>query len=120
VAAADRRGWALVGLDTAPHPSASSSSEATATVTAAFAPCERRLISTRTKQALARARAQGVQLGRPATISAYAIERIKRERAAGKSLTAIANGLTNDRVPTAQGGQRWYPSTVRHTLNRTT
>jgi Recombinase len=52
-------------------------------------------------------------------MSADAIERIRRERAAGTSLTAIANGLNADAIPTAQGGRRWYPATVRHTLNRT-
>jgi len=70
---------------------------------ATFAPFERRLISQRTRQALASKRAQGVRLGRPPTISAYVIDRIRRERAAGKSLAAIANALDNDRVPTAWG-----------------
>jgi hypothetical protein len=51
-------------------------------------------------------------------MSPYAIERIRRERAAGKSLAAIANGLNADRVPTAQGGRRWYPATIRYTLKR--
>jgi hypothetical protein len=51
-------------------------------------------------------------------MSTYAIERITRERAAGHSLTQIANGLNTDQVPTAQGGRRWYPATIRHTLNR--
>ena len=51
-------------------------------------------------------------------MSAYAIERIRRERAAGTSLAAIANGLNTDRIPTAQGGRRWYPATVRYTLTR--
>jgi len=37
-------------------------------------------------------------------------------RDGGKTLTAIAEGLNQDRVPTAQGGQRWYPSTVRAVL----
>jgi Recombinase len=46
------------------------------------------------------------------------IARIKRERAAGRSLATIANGLNADRVPTAQGGRRWYPATIRYTLNR--
>jgi len=50
---------------------------------------------------------------------AYVIERIKRERKAGHSLAAIANGLNANRIPTAQGGRRWYPATIRHTLNRT-
>jgi len=51
-------------------------------------------------------------------MSPYTIERIRRERKAGKSLTAIANGLNTDRIPTAQGGRRWYPATIRYTLNR--
>jgi hypothetical protein len=46
------------------------------------------------------------------TISPYAIDRIRRERTAGNSLAAIANGLNADRVPTAQGGRRWYPATI--------
>jgi DNA invertase Pin-like site-specific DNA recombinase len=88
-------------------------------VLATFAPCERRSISERTRAALALKRAQGVRLGRPPQMSQYAIERIRRERAAGRSLAAIANGLNADRIPTAQGGRRWYPATVRYTLNRT-
>ena len=51
-------------------------------------------------------------------MSPYALERIRRERAAGKSLAAIAKGLNADRIPTAQGGARWYPATVRYTLKR--
>jgi DNA invertase Pin-like site-specific DNA recombinase len=88
-------------------------------VLATFAPCERRVISQRTRQALALKRSQGVRLGRPPTMSPYAVDRIRRERAAGKSLAAIANGLNADHIPTAQGGRRWYPATIRHTLNRT-
>ncbi len=49
----------------------------------------------------------------------HSIERIRRERAAGRSLYAIANGLNADRVPTAEGGRRWYPAAVRYTLKRT-
>jgi hypothetical protein len=52
-------------------------------------------------------------------MSPYAIDRIRRERAAGKSLAAIAEGLNADRIPTAQGGRCWYPATIRHTLKRT-
>ena len=51
-------------------------------------------------------------------MSPYAINRIRTERAAGNSLAAIANGLNADHVPTAQSGSRWYPATVRYTLNR--
>jgi hypothetical protein len=48
-----------------------------------------------------------------------AAKRVRLDRAAGRSLAAIANGLNADRIPTAQGGRRWYPGTVRYTLNRT-
>ena len=115
LASAQKQGWALVALDCALDTTAG---EAVVNVLCSFAPCERGLISKRVREALARKRAQGVRLGRPPTMSPYAIERIRRERAAGSSLAAIANGLDADRIPTAQGGRRWYPATVRYTLNR--
>jgi DNA invertase Pin-like site-specific DNA recombinase len=117
LASAQKQSWALVALDCALDET-TPAGEALVNVLASFAPCERRLLSQRTRQALARKRAQGVRLGRPPTMSPYAIERIRRERAAGASLAAIANGLNADRIPTAQGGRRWYPATVRYTLNR--
>ena len=57
-------------------------------------------------------------IGRPAALPASVLRRIRRERAKGKSLAAIAEGLDRDGVPTAQGGRRWYPATVRYTLRR--
>jgi DNA invertase Pin-like site-specific DNA recombinase len=117
LASAQTQGFALVALDCALEPT-TPAGEAAVNVLASFAPCERRLSSQRIRQALALKRAQGVRLGRPRTMSPYAIERIRREREAGQSLAAIANGLNADRIPTAQGGRRWYPATVRYTLNR--
>jgi len=117
MASAQKRGWALVALDCA-FDTTTPAGEAVVSVLCSFAQFERGLISQRIRQALARKRAQGVRLGRPPTMSAYAIERIRRERAAGSSLAAIANGLNADHVPTAQSGSRWYPATVRYTLNR--
>jgi DNA invertase Pin-like site-specific DNA recombinase len=115
---ANKQGWALVALDYALE-TTPPAAEPVASLLAGFAPCQRQLHSQRIRQALAAKRAQGVRLGRPASMSPYAIERITREHAAGKSLTQIANGLNADQVPTAQGGRRWYPATIRHTLNRT-
>jgi DNA invertase Pin-like site-specific DNA recombinase len=118
VASARKQGWALVALDCALD-TTRPAGEAIANVLATFAQFERRSISQRTREALALKRSQGVRLGRPPTMSQYAIDRIRRERAAGKSMAAIANGLNTDRIPTAQGGRRWYPATIRHTLSRT-
>jgi DNA invertase Pin-like site-specific DNA recombinase len=118
VATAQQQGWALVALDCALEPTPTEA--ANANLLATFAPFERQLISERTRAALAATRAHGVRLGRPPTISPYAIDRIRREQTAGNSLAAIANGLNTDRIPTAQGGRRWYPATIRSTLNRTT
>jgi DNA invertase Pin-like site-specific DNA recombinase len=115
---AQQQGWALVALECAGQ-TTTPAAEASASVLAIFAHCERRSISERIRAALALKRAQGVRLGRPPQMSQHAIERIRRERAAGSSLAAIANGLNADRIPTAQGGRRWYPATVRYTLNRT-
>ncbi len=118
LASAQEQGWALIALECAAQPATPAASASTS-VLASFARCERGSISERTKAALAAARAQGVRLGRPPQMSEYALGRIRRERAAGKSLAAIADGLNADRIPTAQGGRQWYPATVRYTLKRT-
>ena len=61
-------------------------------------------------------KAEGVQLGRPRTLDDKIVARIVTMRENGLSLAAIAKKLTDDGVPTAQGGARWYPSTVNHVL----
>jgi DNA invertase Pin-like site-specific DNA recombinase len=77
---------------------------------------ERRIISQRTKDALAVKRAQGVRLGRPSSLPREVVARIVRERRGGASLSAIADGLNDEGVPTAHGGSRWWPATVRKVL----
>ena len=89
----------------------SPSGEAMANMLATFAQFERRLISQRTRDALAVKRAQGVRLGRPRTLPDAIRERIVRERKNGASLTAIAAKLNAEDVSTAHGGT-WWPSTV--------
>jgi hypothetical protein len=59
-----------------------------------------------------------VQSGRPASLPAGVVERIRAERKAGRSLAQIARDLDADGVPTAHGGSRWWPSTVRAVLCR--
>ena len=118
IATAHTYGWALVAFGSTPETTALAA-QPEVTLFARFAPYQQQLHSSRIRQALAAKRSQGVRLGRPPTMSTYAIDRIKREHAAGRSLTQIANGLNIDRVPTAQGGRQWHPATIRHTLNRT-
>jgi uncharacterized protein YerC len=46
------------------------------------------------------------------------VERIRRERAAGRSMRAIAAGLTADGIPTATGAATWAYSSVQRVLQR--
>lgn len=57
-------------------------------------------------------------LGRPPAVSRDVVQRIQAEYAAGKTLGQIARDLDADYVPTAQGGRRWWPSSVRAVLLR--
>jgi Recombinase/Resolvase, N terminal domain len=79
---------------------------------------ERRKISQRTREGLARARRAGVQLGRPCRIPAEVIARIVELNRRGKSAQAIAKQLTGEGVPTPGGGTNWAHSTVRAALRR--
>jgi hypothetical protein len=56
--------------------------------------------------------------GRPRQVPEQVVERVKAAYIAGQSLGEIARTLNVDRVPTAQGGRQWWPSTVRAVLNR--
>jgi Recombinase len=69
---------------------------------------------------LARARGRPTRrpAGRPPTLPASVVERIRLEYARGRGLSEIARSLTVEGVPTAHGGQRWWPSTVRAILAR--
>src|SRR5450755_1488397 len=103
MATAQKQGWALVALDCAVD-TTTPAGEAMANVLATFAQFERRLISQRTKDALAAKRAQGVRLGRPRTLPEDVVRRIVRERKQGRKLVSIADKLTEDGIATAQGG----------------
>lgn len=97
---------------------------------AALAEKERALISQRTKDALARAKANGVVLGkhgrdvlaprnRKAAVGrAMAIsDTVRAKLDAGKSLRTIAAELNADGVPTAKGGQ-WHLTSVKRLVDR--
>lgn len=114
---ASKQDWQVVilegGLDTTtPY------GKAFAQVAAVFAELERDLIRQRTREALAVKAAQGVRLGRPQTLPSVVVERIDSMRSNGSTLQAIADALNEDQVPTAQGGEQWWPATVRKVLLR--
>lgn len=115
---AERRGWSVVALDVNVDTSTPSGSMM-ASVVAAFAEYERRIIGIRTSEALRRLREAGKPYGRPG-ISDTVRDRIIEAHRSGESLNAIARSLNADGVPTAQGGARWYPATVRKIVNRET
>jgi DNA invertase Pin-like site-specific DNA recombinase len=111
-----KRGWEIVVLDlnvdtTTPN------GEAMAGMLAVFAQWERRMIGQRTKDALAVKRSQGVKLGRPRELDERTRRRIRQLRARGWSYPGIAEKLNADHVPTAHGGKRWYPASVRAVLS---
>jgi DNA invertase Pin-like site-specific DNA recombinase len=112
MATAQKQGWALVALDCAIDTS-TPVGEVVANVVATFAQFERRLIGQRTREALEQKRKQGVRLGRPPELPARVRTRIRRRHESGRSFATIADELNRDGVPTARGGERWWPSSVR-------
>lgn len=117
VCRANTRGWALVVLDigldlTTPM------GKFTANVLCAAAELERDMISQRTRDGLAAAKAKGVRIGAPRTLPEDVADRITTMRQGGATLAAIADTLNAESVPTAKGGDRWWPSSVRAILHR--
>jgi DNA invertase Pin-like site-specific DNA recombinase len=112
---AQKQGWALIALD-CPVDLTTPMGEALAAIIATFAQLERKMIGERTRDALAEKRAAGVKLGRPRILPDDVRERIVAEREEKRTLLTIADALNTDNVPTAHGGKRWYPSTVRAAL----
>jgi DNA invertase Pin-like site-specific DNA recombinase len=112
---ANRRNWSVLCLDLGVD-TTTPVGEFTANVVVSASQYERRLIGQRTKDALAAKRAAGVRLGRPRRLPVDVVNQIVQAKAAGGSLAGIARDLTSEGVPTAQGGKRWYASTVAAVL----
>lgn len=113
---AQKNGWAVVALDLGVD-TTTPTGELVANIMIAVAQWERRIIGQRTREGLAEKKAAGVRLGRPDALPVEVRERIHAERAAGRSMAAIADGLYCDGVPTARGGTVWHKSAVRAVLN---
>ena len=115
---AAQHAWRLMDCDGAD--SGDPSQRLTADVRNAVAAEERRKISQRTREGLARARKAGTRLGRPPKpMDPKLIKRIVRMSTRdGLSTNKIAQRLTAQGVPTPGGGQKWYATTVSDVLKR--
>lgn len=111
-------GWRLVVLDIGVDLT-TATGRLVAHVLSAVAEFELNMISDRTKDGLTAARAKGQRLGAPVGVSDVLTERIATMRANGETLTDIAEQFTAEQIPTARGGTRWWPSTIRAVICRT-
>ena len=109
-----RRGWAIVAVVES-FDLSTDSGEMVAGMLAVVAQYERRLIGSRTRHAMAAARARGIRLGRPVEHSPTVRALVVEMRESGATLQQIADRLTDDGAATPRGG-RWHPSTVRTIL----
>ena len=114
---ARREGWAVIALDLGVD-TTTPAGELMANVMAAVAQWERRAIGERTRAALAVRRREGVRLGRPRAVPPEIRARVVAERAAGQTFRRIAAGLDADAIPTARGGKRWRPETIRRLVQQ--
>lgn len=115
LARAQREGWNLVALDLGVDLS-TPAGEFLANVMASAAQWERRIIGTRTREALEAKRSSGVRLGRPSEINPAVVLRITAMREAGQTLQSIADDLNDACVPTARGAAGWRTSSVSAAL----
>jgi DNA invertase Pin-like site-specific DNA recombinase len=120
---AQEHGWRLMDCESAD--SGDESQRLLADMRIAVAADERRKISRRTKEGLARARTQGTRSGKPIgrapaveADSALAERIVAMSAQDGLSPNTIAARLTADKVPTPRGGAKWYPTTVRDIIKR--
>ena len=113
----EEQGWRLIvtemGIDTR-----TPMGKAMAHMAVVFAELERDFIRSRTREALALRKEQGVVLGRPRATPDDVVARVLRERTEGKTAYAIARDLNKDAVPTAHGARAWSQATVRALLMR--
>jgi DNA invertase Pin-like site-specific DNA recombinase len=109
---AAREGWALhfadLDIDTS-----TPAGEMAANIIISGSQYERRLISQRTRDALAAKRARGERLGAAPALPMQITRRIVTERREGRTFQAIADGLMDDGIPTARGKTRWYAATIK-------
>jgi DNA invertase Pin-like site-specific DNA recombinase len=109
-----REGWRVVavdvGLDTA-----TPAGEMVATALMMAARFEWHRISERQREKHEALRRAERPRGRP-SVPRQLADRLRELRAEGSTLAQIAERLNDEAVPTAQGGSRWWPATVRSAI----
>jgi DNA invertase Pin-like site-specific DNA recombinase len=116
MASAQDEGWQVVALDLGLDTS-TTTGRMVAHILAAVAEAEREVIGQQTSAALLAKRKRGEHVGRRSTLPAEVVARVVQARQEGRTLSAIADELSREQVPTATGGAaRWYPSTVAAVL----
>lgn len=114
---ASKQGWGVVAIDLGID-TTTPTGELVANIMASVSRWERQVIGLRTREGLAVAKANGVRLGSPVLMDPAVEERIVADHAAGRTLTAIAAGLSDDQTVVSGRGGRFYPSTIRGVLAR--
>ena len=115
-ARAGREGWSLVALDLGVD-TTTPEGEMLANVRATMAQSERRLISARTREALAARKAAGHRLGRERVIGADVEARARQLRASGLTLRAVGDVLVSEGHHPPSGGP-WVLSTLHRVIAR--
>lgn len=108
---AKSEGWSIRVLDLDVDMT-TSMGELVANIMISLAQWERRVIGERTKAALVAVKARGTRLGRKGNVDDETLRLIRILRESGKSWQGIADALSAESIPTAQGGQ-WHGATVR-------
>lgn len=117
--AARTQGWDLIVCDLGVDLS-SPQGKAMANMLATFAELERDMISQRTREGLAAARAKGKRIGAPRLVTAHVVDQIVRARHDGQSYASIARSLEEGGLLSPAGRPSWQASTVRRIFNTTT
>lgn len=108
---AERQGWAVLACDLGIDMTTPTGG-LLANITASVAEWERKIIGTRTREALAVRKAAGVRLGRPRQLDPIIAAEIRTARASGETLQAVASRL-NAEGTTTPTGRPWSPTLVR-------
>lgn len=108
---AQEQGWSVVVLDLAVD-TTTTNGKLIAHIMIALAQWERELIGDRTRAALRAVRARGTKIGRPSGVDTATLRLVRMLRDSGLSWERVADALTREGVPTAQGGH-WHGATVR-------